>query len=207
MKRIIFGILIITTLSACGPSDADIAAAIAETEAAKPTSTPIPTDTPMPTNTPTQIPPPTNTPTPEPTTALGITFEEGEEYFSKLSGSFLSFEYAYDLLSTEVYESLWYDAGVAIYLMKKHDLAVGIMLNLNDKPIYDTDAAVNFMVDTLTYFVGNSAVEFVVNNFPEDIGDQETKLFQIESGLIGVTVSKANADEYTIMIVDMGMVE
>ncbi len=194
-------------LAACGPSDADIAAAIAETEAAEPTATPIPTDTPMPTNTPTQTPTPTSTSTPEPTTALDITFEEGEEYFSKLSGAFLSFEYVYDLLSTEVYESRWYDDGVAIYLMEKYDLAVGIMLNFNDKPMYDTDAAVNFMVDTLTYFVGNSAVEFVAANFREDIGDTESKLFQIESGMVGITVSKSDEDEYTIMIVDMEMVE
>ena len=54
MKRIIFNLLIIATLlTGCGPSEADIQAAIpTATETPVPTKTPTPTITPTPTNTP-----------------------------------------------------------------------------------------------------------------------------------------------------------
>ena len=57
MKRIILGFFFFVILVACGgPSESAIQTAIAETESAKPTATPIPIDTLTPTNTPTQTP-------------------------------------------------------------------------------------------------------------------------------------------------------
>jgi hypothetical protein len=53
-------VLFVILLSGCGPSEADIQAAIAQTEAARPTNT----ATPEPTNTPTHTPQPTATLTP-----------------------------------------------------------------------------------------------------------------------------------------------
>jgi len=61
---LIVAVMFVILLSGCGPSDSDIQAAIAQTEAARPTNT----ATPEPTNTPTPTPqPPTNTPEPSPT--------------------------------------------------------------------------------------------------------------------------------------------
>ena len=54
---IVFAMAVVLALSACGPSEADIQAAIQKTQAAIPTSTPIPTETPVP-------PTPTATPVP-----------------------------------------------------------------------------------------------------------------------------------------------
>lgn len=65
MKKLFPLLLALALLTACGPSEADIAAAIAETEAAKPTETLVPTETPLPTMT--FTPEPTATPTLEPT--------------------------------------------------------------------------------------------------------------------------------------------
>lgn len=75
MKKLFPLLLALVLLTACGPSDADIAAAIAEMEAAKPTETLVPptetlvpaaTFTPEPTETPIRMLP-TATSTPEPT--------------------------------------------------------------------------------------------------------------------------------------------
>ena len=72
MKRKLFTIvglaIFLFLLSACGASDADIATAIAQTEAAKPTST----FTPEPTSTQTPEPTQTLTPTLEPTPTLAL---------------------------------------------------------------------------------------------------------------------------------------
>jgi hypothetical protein len=66
-KLFILTCLLATLLAGCGPSEADIQAAIAQTEAAKPTNTltPEPTNTPEPS--PTPEPTHTNTPEPSPT--------------------------------------------------------------------------------------------------------------------------------------------
>ena len=61
-------IFLLLSLSACAPSDAEIAAAIAQTETAKPTST----FTPQPTSTHTPTPTQTLTPTLEPTPTLAL---------------------------------------------------------------------------------------------------------------------------------------
>lgn len=56
--RLIMVLIVMILLSSCGPSEADIATAIAETEAAKPTATSSSTDTPVPTPLPTSSPNP-----------------------------------------------------------------------------------------------------------------------------------------------------
>lgn len=71
-------------LVACGPSDTDIAAAIAQTETAKPTATPLPTDTPMPSATPTPTPTQTNTPIPTPI-KISCSAEQFSAYLDELS--------------------------------------------------------------------------------------------------------------------------
>lgn len=78
MKKLLPLLFILILLSACGPSEADIAEAIAETEAAKPTET----FAPEPTATATFTPEPTatNTPEPSPTPDSRIIQEESRSF-------------------------------------------------------------------------------------------------------------------------------
>lgn len=204
MKLITVGMLAIMSLAACGPSDAPVATPIAETEAARPTETSTPTQTPTasPTKTATPTLMPTSTATPEPTTPLGVTYEGAKIFFDDLSGTSLTFEYVYDLSSTQVYESVWVDAGTHVYLMKKGDYIFGIMISILDRPVYDTDTAILFMVDTLTSYVGESAAEFVMENWP-DAGDSESKTFQVEEGALQVGIRQDKEDVYVITIFDL----
>jgi len=206
MKRITAGILAIMILTACGPSDAHVATAIAETEAARPTETSTPTQTPTvaPTKTATPTPTtmPTSTATPEPATPLGVTYEGAKIFVDDVSGTSLTFEYVYDLAATQVYESVWVDAGTHVYLLKKGDLVFGIMISILDRPVYDTDTAILFLVDTLTSFVGESAAEFVMDNWP-DVGDSESKTFQVVGGPLQVGIRQDKEDTYLITIFDL----
>lgn len=67
MKRIASILLVVMFLTACGPTEAQIQAAIEKTQAAAPTITP--TDTPVPTSTNIPLPSPTKTKKPSPTPA------------------------------------------------------------------------------------------------------------------------------------------
>jgi hypothetical protein len=66
-RHFLLGLIVSLLIVSCSPSESSIGTAIAQTQAANPTSTPEPTVTPQPTSTSTATSLPTDTPTPTPT--------------------------------------------------------------------------------------------------------------------------------------------
>ena len=90
-KQLILGLIVSILIVSCSPSEESISTAIAQTQAANPTSTPAPTETPLPTPTITETPLPTDTPTPTetPTPTATLTPTPDLRVITETSDNFL----------------------------------------------------------------------------------------------------------------------
>lgn len=96
MKKVILALIILISLTSCGPSELDIQRAIEQTQASKPTQT----DTTVPTQTDTTVPTETKTATPTPKPTSTNTLEPtAVQKLDEVYSAFISkYKYFFDLL-------------------------------------------------------------------------------------------------------------
>lgn len=197
MKKILFVLILMVCLSSCGPSDAQIEAAIEQTRVARPTNTTVP----IPTNTPTIEP----TPTPDIEFLMDLSYDDVYENFLDAGVLCNDREIAEDGSYTQECNWVIDDGMVQGKIIGQSEDTVAsffvMFVQFVDKDI--TDEMETAFLDFVNF--GDSSQEmqsWILNNLPNILESKEEK--EYSEIISGVFLMLTGMDEVVMLLLMPG---